>query len=133
MAVKINRIIARNRSTQLADANNKDNKQLWALLRKTGNWGVNKQSVYNIDVNVINDFFANIATDPNYSRSDVIHTALQTPRRPHNFVKRNATPCISPYAIVMCVCVCLCVCVFRCMPRLWTSGKRFETETPFFF
>ena len=25
--------------------------------------------------------------------------------------KRNATHCISPYAIIMCVCVCLCACV----------------------
>ena len=34
-----------------------------------------------------NDFFANIATDPNNSRADVIQTALQPPGRPHNFVK----------------------------------------------
>ena len=28
----------------------------------------------------------------------------------HNIVfKRNATHCISPYAIVVCVCVCICV------------------------
>ena len=53
--------------------------------------------------------------------------------------RRNATHCISPYAIVMCVCVCvclyvrLCLCVCVCMPRLWTSGKRFEIGTPFFF
>ena len=65
IAVKINRLIARYRSTALAGANNKDTQQLWALLRKTGNWGVNKQSVSNIDVNVINDFFANIVTEPN--------------------------------------------------------------------
>ena len=57
--------------------------------------------------------------------------------------RRNATHCISPYAIVMCVCVCvclcvsvcvcLCVCVSVCMPRLWTPGKRFEVEMSFFF
>ena len=87
IAVKINRLIARNRSTALAGANNKDTKQLWTLLRKTGNWDVNKQSIANIDVNVINDFFANLATDPNYSRTDVNQTALHPPRRPHNFVK----------------------------------------------
>ena len=52
--------------------------------------------------------------------------------------RRNPTHCILPYAIVMCVCVCvcarecLCVCVCVCMPRLWTSGKRFETETSSF-
>ena len=38
------------------------------------------------------------------------------------FFRRNATHCISPYAIVVCV----------CMPRLWTPGKRFEIETYFF-
>ena len=33
--------------------------------------------------------------------------------------------------VSVCVSVCLSVCV--CMPRLWTSGKRFEIEMPFFF
>ena len=28
---------------------------------------------------------------------------------------------------------CVCVCVRVCMPYLWTSGKRFEIETSFFF
>ena len=46
-----------------------------------------KQSVSNIDANVNTDFFANIATDPNYSRADVIQAALQPPERPYNFVK----------------------------------------------
>ena len=36
---------------------------------------------------MINDFFANIATDPNYSRADVIQTALQPTQRSQNFVK----------------------------------------------
>ena len=31
------------------------------------------------------------------------------------------------------ICVCLCVCVCVCIPRLWTSGKRLEIETPLFF
>ena len=29
--------------------------------------------------------------------------------------RRNATHCISPYAIVMCVCVCVSVCVCLCV------------------
>ena len=29
--------------------------------------------------------------------------------------RRNATHCISPYAIIVCVCVCLCVCVCVCV------------------
>ena len=52
----------------------------------------------------------------------------------------NATHCILPYAIVVCVCVCVCVCVGACVrvcvrvcvPRLWTSRKRFEIETSSF-
>ena len=48
-------------------------------------------------------------------------------------IRRNATHCISPYAIVMCVCVCVCVSLCVCMLRLWTSEKRFEIETSFFF
>ena len=31
------------------------------------------------------------------------------------FFRRNATHCISPYAIVMCVCVCVCLYVCVCM------------------
>ena len=33
--------------------------------------------------------------------------------------------------VYVCVCVCVSVCV--CVPHLWTSGKRFEIEMPFFF
>ena len=87
IALKINRLIVQNRSTALASANDKDTKELWALLRKTGNWCVNKQSVSNIDDNVINEFFANIATDPNYRCADVIQTTVQPLRRPYNFFK----------------------------------------------
>ena len=38
--------------------------------------------------------------------------------------------------VCLCVCMCLCVsvsvCVCVCIPRLWTSGERFEIETSFF-
>ena len=36
--------------------------------------------------------------------------------------------------VCVCVwlCVCMCVCARVCMPPLWTPGKRFEIETPFF-
>ena len=39
--------------------------------------------------------------------------------------RRNAQHCISPCAIVVCV----CVFVYVYIPRLWTSGKRFEIES----
>ena len=44
--------------------------------------------------------------------------------------RRNATHCISSYAIVVCVSVCVsvCHCVCVCVPRLWMPGKRFEIE-----
>ena len=37
-----------------------------------------------IDLNQINDYFANIANDPTYSREKVIKAALQAPHRPAN-------------------------------------------------
>ena len=54
-------------------------------------------------------------------------------RRADSVFMRNATHCIMPYAVVMCLCVCVSVCLCVCMPRLWTSGKRFEIETPSLF
>ena len=63
------------------------------------------------------------------------------------FVLLDAMHCISTYSVV-CVCVCgvcvKCVCARACvrascvrarvcvMPRLWTSGKRFEIDVGFF-
>ena len=38
IAVKINRLMAHNRRTALAGASNTDTKQLWGLLKRTGNW-----------------------------------------------------------------------------------------------
>ena len=68
-------------------ASDADTKRLWSLLRHTGNWGVNKQTVSHIDPNQINDCFANIATDPDYDRSAVIKAALRAPHHAANFVK----------------------------------------------
>ena len=42
--------------------------------------------------------------------------------------RRNATHCISSYAIIVCVCLCFSV----CMLRLRSSRKRFETQTYIF-
>ena len=86
IAVKVNRLIAHNRSTALAGASNADTKQLWGLLKRTGNCGANTQTVSNIDPNQINDYFANTATDPDYDRSVVIKTALRAPHHATNFV-----------------------------------------------
>ena len=51
ITVKVNRQVARDRSTALAGASDADTKRLRGLLRRTGNWGVNKQTVSNIDLN----------------------------------------------------------------------------------
>ena len=66
ITVKVIYLIAYNRSTALAGASNTDTKQLWGLLKRTGNWGINMQTVSNIDSNQIKDYFASIATDPDY-------------------------------------------------------------------
>ena len=87
IAVKVNRLIVHNRSTALAGTSNTDTKQLWGLLKHTGNWGANKQIVSNIDPNQINDYFANIATDPDYDRTAVIKAALWAPHHATNSVK----------------------------------------------
>ena len=59
---------------------------LWSLLKRTGNWGANKQTISNIDLNQINDYFANIATELDYDRDKVIKAALRAPHRVVNFV-----------------------------------------------
>ena len=77
IALNVNRLIAHNRSIALAGASNTDTRQLWSLLKRTGNWGANKQTISNIDLNQIDDYFANIATDPVYDRDKVIKAALR--------------------------------------------------------
>ena len=67
ISVKINRLIAKNRSTALAGASNADTKQLWAILKKTGNGSAQKQTVTNLDPDQVNDYFVGIATDSNYN------------------------------------------------------------------
>ena len=51
-------------------------------------------------------------------------------------IKRNATHCISPYAIVVCVCMCMCLCVCLCVyvcvcayAAFVDLGKQFNIET----
>ena len=48
---------------------------------------MNKQTVSSTDPNQINDYFANIATDPDYDHSAVIKVALGAPHHATNFVK----------------------------------------------
>ena len=80
IAVKINREMARNRSTVLAGASDTDIKRLWSLLRRTGISSVNKQTVSNINPKYpINDYVADIATDPDYDRSAVIKANATSP------------------------------------------------------
>ena len=79
IALEINKLIAHNRSTARAGAEDTDTKQLWALLKQTGNWDSSEQAgLHRSDPNEINDFFADIASDPNYSR-DFVMQAAETP------------------------------------------------------
>ena len=84
---KVNRVIAFNRRTALAGASDANTRRLWDLLRLTGNWGVNKQTVSNIDQNQIYDYFVNAATELDYDRRAVINAALRALRRAADFVK----------------------------------------------
>ena len=86
IAAKISKLIGRNRSSALAAASSKDTRQLWALLKKTGNWDDKKQSKPNGDPNLIsNDFarclptghFASISSDSSHNREAVIKASLQ--------------------------------------------------------
>ena len=68
-------------------ASNKDTKQLWAMLKQTGNWGDKKQLIPNGVPNLINDHFAGIASDSRYNREAVIKDYLLGPHnatKPHN-------------------------------------------------
>ena len=38
--------------------------------------------------------------------------------------RRNATHCISPYAIVVCVWVCVCVCVCLCVYAAFVDARK---------
>ena len=77
IAVKINIIIQRNRSTTLSGAKDTDTRKLSALLRQTDNWGTSKQKLPDSDPDEINDAFTRIATDPNYSRDKVIEDSAK--------------------------------------------------------
>lgn len=81
LAGKIHWLVAGNRSAALADAKNTVTKQLWALLKETG---IKKQTVTDIDPNQINDYFASLATDPNYSCNNVVKAELQASHRSAN-------------------------------------------------
>ena len=67
----------RYRSIALSGAKDTDTRQLWALLRQTGNWSTSKQTLPDSDLDEINDAFTRIATDPNYSRDKVIEASAK--------------------------------------------------------
>ena len=62
IAVKVNRLLAYNRSTALAGASNTDTKRLWGLLKRTGNWCANRRMVYNIIHGLIGVAFDDLFT-----------------------------------------------------------------------
>ena len=48
------------------------------MLKQTGNWGAKRQTVSGIDINQINDYFADIVTDTKYSRDEVIKISVES-------------------------------------------------------
>ena len=71
LAVRINRLISQKIRAH-SSASNRDTSQLWKLLKSTGNWASKKASNPNLDPDIINDYFDEIATDPMYNKEDVI-------------------------------------------------------------
>ena len=67
-------------------ANSKDTKHLWELHQQTGNKSAQKQTVISFDPYQINGNFAGIATDPIYSRDQVIQAAQRAPNHPFSHV-----------------------------------------------
>ena len=45
---------------------------MWKLLKFTSNWGNKKASDIDLDPDIINAYFAEIATDPMYNKADII-------------------------------------------------------------
>jgi len=72
---QIGKMIAESRSKLLSKASASDTKQLWQLLRNTGNWS-NPAPNNNADcsglaltADDLNAYFAEVATDPHYSQN----------------------------------------------------------------
>ena len=72
LAVRINSLISQERSRVLSSASNRDTSQLWNLLESTGNLENKKASDIDLDPDIINDYFSEIATDPMYNKENVI-------------------------------------------------------------
>ena len=47
--------------------------------------------------------------------------------------RRNATHCISPYAIVVCVSVCVSVCLFLCVYAAFVDARKTVCDRDVFF
>ena len=73
IANKINKKIAENRKNALCNASTNDVGKLWALLRKTENWG-SKNSKLNCcgNVNNVNKYITSVVSDKEYSREAVL-------------------------------------------------------------
>ena len=70
---KINALIARNRSQVLSGASITDTKKIGIFIKNTGNWGEWKDKFgCDVDAERLNEYFAGVATDPNYNRANVI-------------------------------------------------------------
>ena len=77
IANEINSMIVNNRKNALIKANSSNVGQLWALLRKSENWGSKSKKIdYCGNVNDINKYFTSVVFDKEYSHEAVL-TELQ--------------------------------------------------------
>ena len=91
-------------------------------------WNITKLFIISLKINTENLNIKKIIIDcgsESYPLLSIVGIEISTCH--HRVFRRNATHCISPYAIVVRVCLCVC------MPRLWTSGKWLEIDTSFLF
>ena len=93
LAVRINRLIARRRGKLLSVASNHDTKQLWELLKKTDNWGGKSKHAIDLDPDIINDYFAAVATDADYCRADVMRACVKSSPCQNNQQNNNSSSC----------------------------------------
>ena len=73
-------------SQVLPGASNTDITKLWSLRKNTGNWGKWKDKFgCDVDVDQLIEYFAGVATDPNYNRDKAIQCASRPRGYSHRF------------------------------------------------
>jgi hypothetical protein len=69
---KVGKLIAKNRSKALSKVTNQDTRKLWSAVNTNGRRGGKPSCTIPFQANELNEYFAKIATDPNYSKDAVL-------------------------------------------------------------